>query len=182
MDKNKNLIYKIYIMNNKNNINKSNTNIQKITCIEASRIKNPELLANVAFNNFIYLTEFPELMHTKQDIIKTLQASGNLCYLVYDDTKLIGYLIGDFRTLPDNRYGYYISYMYVSEQYRAKKIGSKLMNMLIDKCKSTGTKFIVLTCDVNDTKIVNFYKKYGFNIDPSLGDNNKRHVVFCLYL
>lgn len=163
---------------------KPNTNIQKqkITCIETNKIKNPELLANVAFNNFIYLTEFPELMHTKHDIIKTLQADGNMCYLVYDETKLIGYLIGNFRTLPDNRYGYYISYVFVSEKYRDKKIGTKLMNMLINKCNNVGTKFIVLTCDIHDTKIVNFYKRYGFKIDPSLGDKNKRHAVFSLYL
>jgi len=159
----------------------SNPNLHKITCIEVNKIKNPELLADIAFNNFTYLSKFPELMHTKQDIIKTLQLSGNLCFLIYDGTNLIGYLIGNHRTLPDNRYAYYISYVFVSEKYRGKKIGTKMMDLIINKCKNAGTKFIVLTCDTVDTKIINFYKKYGFIVDPVLG-NGKRHEVFCLYL
>src|SRR5580692_1423221 len=121
-----------------------------IKCIEVEKIKNPSLLAEVAYNNFIYLAKFPELMHTKQDIIKTLQADGNLCYLLYDGENLIGYLIGDFRTLSDNRYAYYISYIYISKPYRNKKLGSKLMDKIIKKCVDNGTKFMVLTCDTKD--------------------------------
>lgn len=173
------------MMNKQNTINKQNVinknNVQKITCVEVKTIKNPELLANIAFNNFIYLTKFPELMHTKKDITQTLQTDGNLCYLLYDNNNLIGYLIGDFRTLPDNRYAYYISYVFVSEKYRGKKLGTKLMDLIITKCKNSGTKFIVLTCDTFDSKVINFYKKYGFVIDPSL-KKNTRHEVFCLYL
>ena len=55
------------------------------------------------------------------------------------------------------------------------------MNKIIKKCQDNGTKFIVLTCDTQDQKIVNFYKKYGFKIDSYLG-NGKRHEVFSLYL
>lgn len=155
--------------------------MNKLKCITVNKINNPEILASIAFKNFMYLKEFPELMHSTDNIYKIIKADGNLCFLVYDNGKLIAYLIGDFRNLPDNRYAYYISYLYVSEKYRNHKIGSKLMSMLINKCKASGTKFIVLTCDTYDTKVVNFYKKYGFIKDPILG-NNKRHNVFCLYL
>ena len=42
-------------------MNKSNkSNIHKITCIEVNKIKNPDFLANIAFNNFNYLTQFPD--------------------------------------------------------------------------------------------------------------------------
>lgn len=155
--------------------------MSKIKCIEVSKIKNSSLLADVAYNNFIYLTKFPELMHTKQDIIKTLQADGNLCYLLYDGNNLIGYLIGDFRTLPDSRYAYYVSYLYISKQYRNKKLGSRLMDKIIKKCQDNGTKFIILTCDTQDDKIIRFYQRYGFKVDSYLG-GNKRHNVFSLYL
>lgn len=158
--------------------------MNKITCVETNRIKHPELLANVIFNNFFYLTNFPELQHTKKDIMDILSSNSKskiLCYLLYDDKKLIGYLIGDFRTFPDNRYGFYISYVFIAEKYRNQKLGSKLMNLLIEKCKKVSVKFIILTCDTNDKKIVNFYKKYGFKVDSSLG-GNKRHDVFCLNL
>lgn len=153
----------------------------KIRCIEVEKIKNPETLANVVFNNFSYLTEFPELSHNKNEIIKTLNSDGNLCYLVYDKNNLIGYMIGDFRTFPDNRYGYYISYVYIAKAYRDRKLGSNLMNKIITKCRNIGVNYIILTCDTKDEQIVNFYKKYGFVVDPYLG-GNKRHNVYCLYL
>ena len=155
--------------------------MSKIKCVETNKIKNPELLASVVFNNFIYLTHFPELQHTKKDIVKILITDSCLCYLLYDENKLIGYLIGDFRNLPDNRYAFYVSYVYISDKYRNRKLGSELMQYLIKRCNDVGTKFIVLTCDTNDQKVVNFYTKMGFVIDSSLG-GNKRHNVYCLYL
>ena len=155
--------------------------MNKIKCVETNKIKNPELLAKVVFNNFIYLTNFPELQHTKKEIVNILKLDSCLCYLLYDDAKLIGYLIGDFRTFPDTKYGFYVSYVYISDKYRNRKLGSELMNHLIVRCKNVNTKFIVLTCDTNDQKVVNFYKKLGFVVDTNLG-GNKRHNVYCLYL
>ena len=155
--------------------------MNSIKYLEVNKIKNPEILTKVIFNNFIYLTHFPELQHNKQDITNILQLDNGMCYLVYDNDSLIGYLVGDFREFPDGRYGYYISYVYVSQAYRNKKIGSTLMNMLINKCKKNGVKFILLTCDTDDKKVVDFYKKYGFIIDSNLG-GNKRHNVYCLHL
>lgn len=152
-----------------------------IKYIKVDKLQNPELLSDVIFNNFNYLTEFPELSHTKKEIIKLLQSDNSIIYLVYDKNKLIGYLVGDARKFPDGRYGYYISYLYVLKSYRNKKIGSTLMNMLINNAKNQGIKFILLTCDTDDTKVVNFYIKYGFKVDSSLG-GSKRHNVYCLYL
>ena len=158
-------------------------NILKINCIKTTKIKNPDILANVIYNNFKYLYNYPELQHTVKDIIKVLQSDGNFCYLLYNDKDLIGYLVGDFRVLPDNRYGYYISYVFISEKYRNKKLGSKLMNMLMNECKSRGVNLIVLTCDSRDKQIISFYKKYGFKMDPNLGgNNNKIHNVYSLRL
>jgi ribosomal protein S18 acetylase RimI-like enzyme len=158
-------------------------NILKINCIKTTKIKNPDILANVIYNNFKYLYNYPELQHTVKDIIKVLQSDGNFCYLLYNDKELIGYLVGDFRVLPDNRYGYYISYVFISEKYRNKKLGSKLMNMLINECKNRGVNHIVLTCDSRDKQIISFYKKYGFKMDPNLGgNNNKIHNVYSLRL
>lgn len=159
-------------MNNQTNI---------IKCIETSKITNPMLLAKVIYKNFSYLTAYPEVQHNVNSIVQSLNVEGNYCYLLYHNNDLIGYLVGDFRTLPDNRYGYYISYVYICEKYRNMKLGTKLMDKLINKCKEKGVKFIVLTCDIRDKKVVNFYRKYGFNKDPNLPGNNP-HLVFSLYL
>lgn len=152
-----------------------------IKYIKVNKIQNPEVLSNVIFNNFSYLTEFPELMHTKKEITNMLCMTNTICYLVYDGDKLIGYLVGDARKYPDGRYGYYVSYLYVAKNYRNKKIGSDLMDMLINEAKSNGVGFILLTCDTNDEKVVNFYIKYGFKVDSSLG-NGRRHNVYSLSL
>jgi ribosomal protein S18 acetylase RimI-like enzyme len=154
-----------------------------IKCIETTKIQNPEVLAQVIHKNFIYLTNYPELQHNMKTIIETLRADGNFCYLLYYDKNLIGYFVGDYRVLPDNRYGYYISYVYISKNYRNKKLGTKLMNKLIKSVREKGVKFIVLTCDIRDKKVVSFYTKYGFTKDPNLGGQYvKPHIVYSLYL
>lgn len=155
--------------------------MDKITCVETRKIKNNNAITDVIYNNFVYLTDFPELKHTKEDINEIFDSEGHLSYLVYFNNKLIGYLVGDFRLLPDNRYAYYISYLYVSKDHRKKKIGSHLMKNIITKCKKDGVKFITLTCDTNDKGVINFYRKIGFAKDPILGDR-KRHMVYSLFL
>ncbi len=152
-----------------------------LKCVETKKIKNPEILADIIFNNFSYLTEFPSLSHNKKEIIKILKLDENLCFFIYDNDKLVAYLVGDFKTLNDKRYVYYISYFYVMEAYRGNGLGGQILQMVINKCKKVGVPFIILTCDTYDTKVVNFYKKYGFSKDPVLGTND-RHNVFCLYL
>jgi len=180
-----------------------------IKCIETKTIQNPEVLSKVIYNNFKYLIQFPELGHDVKTIVNTLKLEGNVCYLVYCNAKgeertevhsspkpwdgrrtnssppsqgkLIAYLVGDFRVLADKRYVYYVSYMYVVSEYRNKKIGSKLMDMLIKKCMMNGTKFILLTYDSDDKKVERFYKRYGFVDDRLLG-SKARHRVVCKYL
>lgn len=155
--------------------------MNKINVYEVRRIKHPEILTDVIHQNFIYLTKFPELMHTKNDIFKLLTDDNNIIYLVYNNKNLIGYLVGEMKNVS-NRYVFYISYIYVMEKYRNKKIGSYLMNKAINYCHQNGIKFIILTCDTYDKKIIEFYtKKYKFIKDPELATNN-RHEVFCLYI
>lgn len=158
--------------------------MNKIQLVCVDKITNPSLITDVIYNNFAYLSKFPELMHDKQSI-KSSMAKDGFNYLVYhitDKPKLIAYLIGEYKHLPDNRFVYYISYFYVMEKYRSKKIGGTIMKDLIKKCRETGIKFIVLTCDTVDERAVNFYKKHGFIVDPILGKDNKRHNVFALFL
>ena len=41
-----------------------------LKCVETKKIKNPEIMADIMFNNFSYLTEFPHLSHNKKELIK----------------------------------------------------------------------------------------------------------------
>ena len=154
-----------------------------LKCVETKKIKNPEIMADIMFNNFSYLTEFPHLSHNKKELKKILKLEDNLCFLVYDNDKLVAYLVGDFKTLNDSRFVYYISYFYVLENYRGNGLGSQILKMVINRCKKLGMAFVLLTCDTYDPKVVNFYKKHGFVKDPILGTlASERHMVMCLYL
>ena len=159
----------------------TNNEKPKMKCVEVKKIKDTTLMVNTIYNNFLYLVEYPDLMHTRDEINKVLNSNGCMNLLVFYNNKLIGYLIGNFRTLQDSRYVFYISYFYISQEYRNRGIGSKLMNLLILKCKTMGVKFIVLTCDSQDPKTMKFYRKYGFTTDPLLSKNN-RYDVYTLYL
>lgn len=154
-----------------------------IKCIETSKIENPEIFANLIYNNFIYLEPTKHLSHNKQEILKTLKLDKNLCFLVYDNDTLVGYLVGDFKVLNDQRKVYYISYFFIMEAYRSHGIGSQVMDMVKNKCKSLNIPYILLTYDSNDNKLTKFYNKHGFTLDKSLGTlASKRHIVMCLKL
>ena len=154
---------------------------KKLQCVETKIVKEPSKLVDTIYNNFLYLVEYPVLLHNKDEINRILTATDCMNYLVFYNGKLIAYLIGDFRTLDDNRMVYYISYLYVSRQYRNRKIGSRLMNMLIRKVTEKGIKFIVLTCDSDDQLNMRFYRKFGFKPDPLLS-KGKKHDVYTLFL
>lgn len=138
------------------------------------------------FNNFIELTRHPYVKHTKEEIRRLLESEQLFGYIVRyrnpeNITKIIAYLFGETTTLPDGRNAYYLSYIYVSPNFQHKKLGSLLMKKIIYHCQHFGIPFIVLTCDTEDTKVMNFYKKLGFVSDPALA-TGKKHDVFCLYL
>lgn len=139
-------------------------------------------LINIIYRNFKYLASSPELGHTHQEIKRLLQNNDMLSLFVYNQKgNLIAYLIGEFKTLNDGRYIYYISYLYVGKSYRSKKIGSQLMKLIISKCKNIGVKYIILTCDTNDKKVLNFYQHIGFIPDPIL-KNTSNYKVYTKYL
>lgn len=166
--------------------------MDKIIISETNKILNVNWFSDTIFKNFIYLSKVKELQHTKQDIVKLLLSKQLLCYLIYHNIYnklmekynkvLIGYLIGDFRTLNDGRSVYYISYLFISGIYRNKKIGTLVMKLLFKKCKYLGIKFILLTCDSSNKKIVDFYKKMGFIKDPLLGNSSLKYNVYCLFM
>jgi len=141
--------------------------------------KNIQDLTDVIYNNFIYLNQFPELIHNKNEIQRLLKSSTKSCYLATYKNKLIGYLIGEYKFLHDGKYAFFISYIYVISPFRSKNIGKFLMNKIIHECKQKNIKFIALTCYTKDTKVVDFYtKKYKF----VRNSNYNRHNLFTLII
>lgn len=155
--------------------------MKKLVVSELRQMINPNNLINTIYDNFIYLKEQQNLMHNKQEIKRLLTDENMIGYMVYDGNYIIAYLIGETKHLTDGRIVYYISYMYVAPKYRKHKIGSYLLKKVILDTKNRGLKFILLTYDVSNNKLLNFYTKFGFHRDPIL-KNNQQHDIFTLYL
>ena len=154
----------------------------KLSIKEITNMKNGvNMLSDIIYNNFSYLSDRPELQHNVHEIQKLLTAPDTLSFVVYNNDSIIAYLVGEYKKLNDGRVCYYISYVYVCEKYRGKKIGTKLMNLVIDKCKNNNIKYLLLTCDTQDKPVYEFYEKMGF-VPDTLLRNYGRHEVMTLFL
>jgi GNAT superfamily N-acetyltransferase len=163
-------------------MNKNKTKTDTVIVREVHRIVDPTPLANTIYKNFEYLANEPNLGHNIPEINRLLTDENFMGLFVYNsDNNVIAYLVGEIKHLNDGRVVYYISYFFVCPRYQNKKIGSRLISLLISKCENKGNKFIVLTCDTNDKKLVQFYVNRGFVVDPIL-KNGQRHEIYTYYL
>lgn len=154
----------------------------KVRLKEVRRIRDIKPFVDTIYKNFSYLADSAQLGHNREEIVRLLKTRDMFSLFVYDDKgMMIGYLVGEFKTLNDGRYVYYISYLFVAPKYRKKKVATQLMGSIINKCKDIGIKYILLTCDIRDRRVTDFYKKLGFMPDPLL-KNNSNHEVMTLYI
>jgi len=156
-------------------------NMKLIEITQTEIEKSVDKLIPIIYNNFIDLVKYPNVKHTKKDIYELLTSDDLFGYIVFYNNNIIAYSFGLSSTMADGRHTHYLSYIYVGQKYRHLKIGSMIMKKIIDHCKQHGIPFIVLTCDTQDKKLMNFYGKFGFIPDPLLKSDN-RHDVLCLYL
>lgn len=139
--------------------------------------KNISLFNNVIYNNFIELSEYPILKHTLEDINILLLSKNMRGFLIYnDDNKVIGYLFGEIIKLNDGRNVFFLSYIYVAIAYRKLKIGSLMLNKVIQNTKKTDG--ILLICDSEDTFVMNFYQMKGFMPDLILRRYDKYDLMY----
>jgi ribosomal protein S18 acetylase RimI-like enzyme len=144
----------------------------------SNRIKgNVDEFVNTIYNNFADLTDNPTLMHNKNEIRNLLLSPHFIGLFLFDNNKLIGYLVGEEKFLNDGRHVYYISYIYVTVKMRTKKLGSLLMKNIEQIIKQKKIKYIVLTYNTSNKKLTNFYNILGYNIDLIL-ETNSIHNVF----
>jgi GNAT superfamily N-acetyltransferase len=142
---------------------------------------NINIFSNIIYNNFIELKNINYLIHNKKDIINLLLNKNFNGFLLFDNSKIIGYLIGKFTILSDGRYVYFLDYIYIAKNFRNKKLGELLINKLISYCLENGVNIITLICDYSDEKVIKFYNKFGFIKDTFL-NNHKKHNILSLYI
>lgn len=136
---------------------------------------------DVLYNNFLNLRQNKDLKHTKTEISRLLVSPKMYGFLVYSNTTLVGYLVGEMINLNDGRLVYYINYLYIAIRFRKHGLGEQLVKLALKKSKDIGLSFVVLTCDTNNKYVCDFYSKRGFVPDPILSKAS-RHSVFTFYL
>jgi ribosomal protein S18 acetylase RimI-like enzyme len=150
--------------------------IQKFT-----QIDNIERLSKIIFLNFIDLQNQPEIVFNIDDIINTLSSDGLLGWFLLDDNgKIIGYIVGEKKELTDGRYVYYISYFYLIRKYRSMGLGLGMMLECIKYISSINIPFIMLISNIH-SKAFKLYKQLGFGFDPIVKINNPNYSVLLLY-
>lgn len=91
----------------------------------------------------------------------------NACALVAKDgDKIVGYLVGWMKD-KDNPCRVFkkqaeLENMFISEEYRGKNVGSKLVERFIDWAKKSGAGNIRVATAAKNDKAIAFYRKCGF--------------------
>jgi ribosomal protein S18 acetylase RimI-like enzyme len=97
-----------------------------------------------------------------------LEASAiNTFLLAFDDKQAVGYAkIRRDRTYDEfkNEKVLEIERIYVTKEYQDKKVGKALMDCCIEIAREGKYLWLWLGVNIDNTKAINFYKKYGFEI------------------
>jgi RimJ/RimL family protein N-acetyltransferase len=141
---------------------------------------NSKHFVETIYNNFLHLTKKPNLNHNHTEINRLLSSKNMYGFLVYNENKLIGYLLGENLDV-NNRSTYYINYLFVATKYRKNGLASQLLSHVTQYSKSTNKNCVMLTCDTQNKQVHNFYLKRGFMPDPELR-NYKRHDILSLFI
>jgi len=146
-----------------------------------NQVKNIDRLAKIIFLNFIELENEPDIVFNIDDISSTLKSTGLLGWFLLDNNgKIIGYIVGEMKELTDGRYVYYISYFYLINKYRSQGLGYKMMLECIQYIKSINVPFIMLISSIH-SKAFRLYKQLGFGFDPLIKINNPNYSVLFLF-
>jgi ribosomal protein S18 acetylase RimI-like enzyme len=144
-------------------------------------IDNFERLSKIIFINFMDL-QYQQGIEFSIDSIKDTLSSLNLLgwFLIDDDNRVIGYMVGEKKRLDDGRRVYYISYFYIVEKYRNTGLGKQMMINCINYVKNINIPFVFLTSEIKSSAF-NLYTKIGFIYDPIIKINNKNFTALIYY-
>lgn len=146
-----------------------------------NQIENIDRLAKIIFFNFIELQNEQDIVFNIDDITSTLNSNNLLGWFLLDNNeKIIGYIVGELKELTDGRYVYYISYFYLIHKYRSMGLGYKMMLVCLEYIVSINVPFIMLISNVHSNAF-KLYKKLGFGFDPIIKINNPNYAVLLLY-
>ena len=142
---------------------------------------NKNRLAKIIFLNFFNLQYENNIEFSIESIIDILNSPALTGWFLLDnDDKIIGYLIGKTQGMRDGRFVYYISYFYIVNKYRQKGLGKRMLLTCMEYVKDNNISNIMLITK-NNSNAHKLYSKLGFDIDPLIEIKNKDYVVISNY-
>ena len=147
-----------------------------------TQLKNIDRFAKIIFMNFMELQNQPDIEFSFESI-KEILASPDLIgwFLMDNNDKIVGYLIGSINYLNDGRQVYFIHYFYIVQKYRKFGLGTRMLLIAIDHITNINIKFVMLISRIKSAGW-NLYLKYGFIDDPIVKLNNydfRTLVYYC---
>jgi ribosomal protein S18 acetylase RimI-like enzyme len=146
-----------------------------------TQLKNIDKLGKIIFLNFMDLQNQSDIEFSFESIKEILQ-SPNLIgwFLMNNDNKIIGYLIGSIKELVDGRNVFFIHYFYITQNYRKFGLGTKMLLITLNHISNLNLKFVMLISKINSDAWF-MYKKYGFVEDPIIKLNNLHFRILTFY-
>ncbi len=145
---------------------------------DIAKQKDLSIFIDVIYNNFIELRNENRLMHTKQKIEENLKKDNSIVIIMLnDDKKIIAFLTANIMMLDDRRKVFFVTYIYVAESERNKKLGSEILTKAEHIAKQNNCLGCMLIYDTHQINLVRFYEDRGYMLDINLR-RYERHDVF----
>ena len=93
-------------------------------------------------------------------IHQIMSMDDSLCYLQYDDDKLVGFVMSYYKEFDDLK-ALYIEEIVVFKEYQNKGYGKQMMNHIEKEAINSGVEHIELL-SVNDEHHKHFYESLGY--------------------
>ena len=144
-------------------------------------LENTNKLSKIIFLNFFDLQYEDNIDFSIQSVINILDSPALIGWFLLDnDNKIIGYLIGKTQGLNDGRFVYYISYFYIVNKYRNKGLGTRMLLTCMEYIKNQNISNIMLITK-NNSNAHKLYSKLGFDIDPIIKIKNPNYCIISNY-
>lgn len=139
-----------------------------------------EGLLNYTFQEIIY-----DNMLKNYNYLDSIEGTSKFWILFYNND-VCGFIMGFFPVKNISEYipdyvndldNFYIGSLYVIPKYQNKRLGTKLLNTLIEYCENMNYKSIYLNVHEKNFDALRFYKKHKFIIK----DYIKKYEIYKLY-
>jgi GNAT superfamily N-acetyltransferase len=108
--------------------------------------------------------KWPKSKEGKNYFAKRIASKDSFVAVATYDEEVIGYICCSFNRSPIQFIRKAeLENMMISEEFRGKKIGSKLAKEFFNWCKTNNIKNIIVTASAKNLSGIRFYKKLGFN-------------------